>query len=155
MIPCNISCSGLLWFYILSPSILRLLCFALQSHLWMSFLTNEKAFYLSYSFFLWCLDLLYGLFSSILRLLDIDCLSCWIMLVLMICSILQVSFLLAFLASGYVVSGKLCHLVVNSLIYSSILWYLDFWPWPMVKSSVVSFVILLLIFCSIALLYDT
>ncbi len=50
VIPCCISRSGLLRFYVLSPFILRLFRFALRSHLWMPFLINEKAFYLSYNF---------------------------------------------------------------------------------------------------------
>ncbi len=100
VIPCCISRSGLLRFYVLPPSILRSLRFALRSHLWMPFLTNEKAFCLSCSFSSWCLDLLCGLPSSILRSLGVDRLSCRVVLVPVVCSILQVSFPLAFLASG-------------------------------------------------------
>ncbi len=100
VIPCCISRSSLLRFCVLLPSILRLLCFALRSYLWMSFLTNEKAFCWSCSFSSWCMNLLCGLPSSILRLLGVDRLSCRVVLVPVVCFILQVSFPLAFLASG-------------------------------------------------------
>ena len=109
VISCCISRSGVLRFCRLPLSILRLLCFVLRSYLWMPFLTDEKASCLSYSFSSWCLDLFCRLFPFILRslrfvlrshlwlpILDVSMnrFSFWVVLVLVVCFILQISFLI-------------------------------------------------------------